>query len=109
MQKLTSDIFVCVSRKFNVPKNHRVAFQHEKHNQKALTLGHTDHFSNILAGCEFSAGCYLLKICNSGLLLSHGVVTSNWSPNFTFTFNQSIAYIRELAESSDRDHRVWPI
>ena len=31
----------------------------------------TDHFSNILADCEFSVGCYLFTVSSSGLLFSH--------------------------------------
>jgi len=31
---------------------------------KAFTGGRTDHFSNILADREFSAGCYLLTVSN---------------------------------------------
>ena len=40
--------------------------------KKALTRGRTDHFSYILAGHEFSAGCYSFTVSNSRLLFSHG-------------------------------------
>jgi len=37
----------------------------------ALEVAPTSHFSNILADRQFSAGCYLFTVFNSGLLFSH--------------------------------------
>jgi len=39
--------------------------------RKAITRGRTDHFRNILADREFSAGCYLFTVSNPRLHFRH--------------------------------------
>ena len=54
-----------------------------------LTRCRTNHFGNILADCEFSAGSYLLTVSISGLLFSHGAGIN--FVNLIFILNQSLA------------------
>ena len=46
-----------------------------------------DDFSNILADREFSFGCYLFTVSNSGPLFRHNALTD--FPNFTFIFRDT--------------------
>jgi len=52
----------------------------------------TNYFSHLWIFGEFSAGCYLFTVSNSGLLFSHGACIVG-CPSSLLLFNQSTAHI----------------
>jgi len=71
--------------------------------QKILISGHTDHFSNTLANCEFLARSYSFAVSKSSLLFKRSAV--NWFSQLHshFSLNQL-----QFSSPVTMNYRSWP-
>jgi len=65
-----------------VDMTQRSVYAECQRDQKALTRGRTDDFSNIIVDRQFSAGCYLFTVSKSDLLFNHGAAAGFYHFHF---------------------------